>query len=61
MDITNTPRSAFANLEGLSQEAKDGLADVILNNTWNKVLFKIAERPQDVEAAPQRDAANVTT
>jgi hypothetical protein len=54
MDTQNTPRSAFANLEGFTQEQLDGLADIIQGNTWNKVLFKFKERPEADDAAAQQ-------
>jgi hypothetical protein len=61
MDTQNTHRSAFANLEGFTQEQLDGLADILQGNTWNKVLFKFKERPEADDAAAQLQSGDTSS
>jgi hypothetical protein len=61
MNSQNTPRSAPANLEGLSQEQLDSLADIIQGNTWNKVLFKFKERPEADDAAAKLQSGDTAS
>jgi hypothetical protein len=61
MDSQNTARSAPANLEGLSPEQLDNLADILQGNTWNKVLFRFKERAEADETVAKLQSDNTAS